>query len=68
MNKDCFAFREIGKSRMCLALEFMQCVNGECKFYKKDGTQCDTCLKKGNTSTCKQCKMIRQRGNKHVEM
>ena len=53
MNKDCFAYREIGKTRMCLALEFMQCVNGECKFYKKDGTQCDTCFKR-ETNTCKQ--------------
>ena len=58
----------MGSRCVCLALEYMYCANGKCKFYKKEGTQCNTCLKKGNINACKQCKMIRQRGNKHVEM
>lgn len=48
-KEDCFAFKRNG---LCTALTKMNCDN--CRFYKKAGTQCDTCKHKG-TISCRNC-------------
>lgn len=50
-KKDCFAYKAAGK---CAALTTMDCDN--CGFYKKRGTECDTCRHKGKPS-CTICRI-----------
>ena len=57
---DCFAYRNNGKA-YCAALELLYCRDGECAFYKKKGTLCDSCNKK-RFRECKSCKDARGKG------
>lgn len=49
-KKDCFAYKAAG---YCTALSVMKCEN--CGFYKKKGTECNTCMHKGKDS-CTNCR------------
>ena len=59
MKKDCFAYRETKKGPRCMSLEELYCAKGKCRFYKKEGTQCNTCENKED-GLCTKCRMIRQ--------
>ena len=54
---DCFAYIN-GK---CNALKKMYCEEGECDFYKKKGTECESCLDP-SILECVNCKVIRKQG------
>jgi len=55
--KDCFAYFR-GR---CKALRELYCKNGECRFYKQRGTECDTCIYCGDdVDMCDKCKELRK--------
>ena len=54
LKPDCFAYVNMNK---CAALITLDCEN--CRFYKKKGTECDTCSYKGS-SKCIECRMPRR--------
>ena len=55
LEKDCFAYKIGG----CTALNVEDCCG--CGFYKKKGTECDTCHNKGKES-CSKCHSTEREG------
>lgn len=54
LKPDCFAYVNMNK---CAALTTIDCE--KCGFYKKKGTECDTCGNIG-TSKCVECRRLRR--------
>lgn len=54
VKHDCFAYDK--KARECKALNELQCLSGECKFYKTEFQRCEECKTSRTRITCEECK------------
>ena len=51
VKKDCYAFLQRPGGAVCTALNEMDCLGGECKFYAPLQKVCDNCVNK----VCSKC-------------
>lgn len=57
IKEDCFAYSK--DRNRCNALKSLYCKDGECGFYKKKGTECDSCKSSiGRIRSCDICRDI----------
>lgn len=63
VKRDCFGYGKNGAKEFCRVLEELECAMGECAFYKKKGTLCDSC-NPDRFADCRACKKARGTGNR----